>query len=170
MSTCNKPKYHSGECIPKEFARNRLTKCGKEIDSNGDTLMKIDLDSLDSDECGLVFTEQEKQVIAELSKKQELRPAKVIKQALATYQLIVMGTHELHEVTPKLKLNAPRPRRPEDVMKEQHFTVQMLIDKLKAYPPNIFVHARDNEGPLGSYKVFEAELEESRSDLICLIG
>jgi hypothetical protein len=57
-----------------------------------------------ADDMGLEFTENEKSVIAEISKKQELRPAKVVKQALATYQLIVMGSHELREVNPELKM------------------------------------------------------------------
>ena len=59
-------------------------------------------ESTAADDIGLEFTEKEKSVIAEISNKQELRPAKVIKQALATYQLIVMGSHELREVNPEL--------------------------------------------------------------------
>ena len=57
-----------------------------------------------ADDIGLEFTEKEKSVIAEISNKQELQPSKVIKQALATYQLIVMGSHELREVNPELKM------------------------------------------------------------------
>jgi hypothetical protein len=55
------------------------------------------------DECGLAFDEKEKRVIAEISQKQELRPATVIKRALATYQLLAEGTHEMREVNPSIK-------------------------------------------------------------------
>jgi len=57
-----------------------------------------------TDDIGLEFSEKEKLVISEISAKQELRPAKVIHQALATYQLVVSGSHELREVNPELKM------------------------------------------------------------------
>jgi hypothetical protein len=64
----------------------------------------FDADTLHNDEMGLEFSDREKKVIAEISARQEIRPAKVIKQALAAYQLIVLGSHELREINPTLKL------------------------------------------------------------------
>jgi hypothetical protein len=99
------------EASLKELARNPacpIESCGLPLSGNGLICWcdnaHIYSCALDVDECGLVFTEEERRVIAAISEKQELRPAAVIKRALATYQLLASGTHDLREVSPSLKL------------------------------------------------------------------
>lgn len=99
------------EASLKELARNPkcpLKDCGLPLSGNGAICWcdnaHIYSHALDVDECGLAFTEKERSVIADIAAKQELRPASVIKRALATYQLLASGTHVLWETSPSLKL------------------------------------------------------------------
>lgn len=49
------------------------------------------------------FSEQELKVISELCLEKDLSPSKIIKQALAQYQLVSSGIFQLKEVVPLQK-------------------------------------------------------------------
>jgi hypothetical protein len=87
----------------------KCPKCPELLDGNGliywcDSGHIFDADTLHNDEMGLEFSDREKTVIADISVRQGIRPEKVIKQALAVYQLIALGSHELREINPQSKL------------------------------------------------------------------
>ena len=101
---CGKNMGNDLLVIPCDLADNHDGPCERNVWPVNASEQPGELQPLDVDDCGLVFTDKERRVIAEISVKQETRPASVIKRALATYQLLANGTHELREISPSLKL------------------------------------------------------------------
>jgi hypothetical protein len=59
------------------------------------------------------FTERESSAIAVMSKTLDVTPQKVVKMAVAAYQLVVNGKHELREINPEPKMaNSALPESP----------------------------------------------------------
>lgn len=110
-STNTNDAWLGWEASLKELTRNpkcAVEGCGLPLSGNGEICWcdnaHVYSYALAVDDCGLVFTDKERSAIAEISAKQELRPSSVIKRALATYQLLAIGTHEIREINPSLKL------------------------------------------------------------------
>ena len=59
----------------------------------------------------LDFNDKEMSVLHSLATKQETSELKVLQHALATYQLIVAGTHKLVEINPLSKMAPYTPSR-----------------------------------------------------------
>lgn len=102
--TCDRMREagRPNDALVNEARAEMLSWCGTELLAVGKRLNIPAQPAASTPICpfcdsGLVLTEQEADAIADLSQRLELRPATVIKQALRSFQLQVLGEPDLRK-------------------------------------------------------------------------